>query len=258
MKILLKIAFKGTNYNGYQVQGDTPTIQKALNDAADDLFGFPCDITGCSRTDSGVHAKCFCVTISAKKQDSIECSIPIQKIPRALNIRLPDDISVLCAAFVSDEFHPRYSVCEKTYSYVIDNSPERDPFSVGLALHFPKPITDDGIERMNAAAMLLCGTHDFTSFMAAGSKIVDATRTIRSCAVEKDVNKITIKVTADGFLYNMVRIICGTLLDVALGKTAPDAITDIINGKNRRLAGATLPADGLYLTEVKYPIDYFS
>ncbi len=258
MKILLKIAFKGTNFNGYQVQGNTPTIQKALNEAADDLFGFPCDITGCSRTDSGVHARCFCATISAKKQDSIVCTIPLDRIPRALNIRLPDDISVLSAAKVPSDFHPRYSVCEKTYSYVIDNSTERDPFYVGLALHFPKEITSDGIERMNVAANLLCGTHDFKSFMAAGSKIVDSTRTIRSCSVQKVSNKITINVTADGFLYNMVRIICGTLLDVGLGKTEPYAITDIIEGKNRRLAGATLPPDGLYLTEVKYPIDYFS
>lgn len=257
MKILIKIAFKGTAYKGYQVQGSTPTIQRELNTAANDLFGFNCDITGCSRTDSGVHAKCFCATITKHNSDSIVTTIPQERIPRAMNIRLPEDISVLDAVFVEDDFHPRYSVISKTYTYLIDNSKERDPFTVDTAYHFPRPLAGNATELMNEAAALIVGKHDFSSFMAAGSKIVDATRTVSACSVTKTGNLIAVTITADGFLYNMVRIVAGTLLDIGCLRMSPDEIISIIEAKERSVAGSTLPACGLCLTDVKYPVDYF-
>ncbi len=257
MKLLLKIKYDGTAYAGYQVQRNALTIQEVLNSAANDLFGHRCDITGCSRTDAGVHATCFCVTVQKSGDDGDVTKIPITKIPYALNARLPDDISVVDSAWVNDDFHARYSVISKTYEYKILNAEQRDPFMYNRAYHFPKPIGNHQIEMMQTAADLLCGTNDFASFMASGSKIVDTVRTVYSCNITKNDDIILIKVSANGFLYNMVRIICGTLLDVARGVIAPDDISKILQSRDRNAAGATLPAHGLYLTDVCYPFDPF-
>lgn len=253
MKLFLKIRYDGTAYAGYQVQNNAPTVQKTLNEALYDLFGFECDLTGCSRTDAGVHALCFCATVQKRGCQYFETSIPCDRIPQALNIRLPNDIVVYHASMVDDSFHARYSVASKTYEYRINNSPYRDPFSINKAFFYQKHIDQRGIELMQNAAGNLCGTHDFKSFMASGSKVLDTVRTVYSCTVCKNGETITITVSADGFLYNMVRIICGTLLEVAKGNISPDDVIGIIEAKDRRLAGATLPPCGLYLTEVNYP-----
>lgn len=252
MKILLKIKYDGGGYGGYQVQKNRVTVQQRLNEAAEDLFGYPCDVTGCSRTDAGVHAECFCAAISKKGESDLPTSVPAERLPQAMNVRLPDDIAVFSAQWVDDGFHPRYAVKEKTYVYRIYNSLARDPFLRGKAWHIPKKFTDNDIERANVAAKLFCGKKDFSSYMAAGSKITDTVRNVKAASVSRDGEMITFSVTADGFLYNMVRIMCGTLVEVMEGARAPEDITDITEACDRRAAGRTAPACGLYLYDVKY------
>ncbi len=249
MKILLYISFLGTNYCGYQIQKDRPTVQGALCEAAQKVFGVKCDITGCSRTDSGVHALGFRCTVKPSDPNAL---IPAAKLPYAYSSLLPCDVSVLAACEVADDFHPRYTDLVKEYEYRVHNSPIPDPFTVGRAFRFPAPITDEGIENMRRAAELICGTHDFTSFMASGSKITDAVRTVHFCRVERRGDIIYVNVAADGFLYNMVRIIVGTLLEVGRGELAPENVEGIIASRDRRMAGSTAPACGLYLKNVVY------
>lgn len=252
MKLLLKISFLGTNYNGYQVQPDKPTVQREMNDASKRIFGFDCDVVGCSRTDSGVHANAFFVCISKKGENSIDCTIPMSNVPLAFNSVLPDDIAVLEAKLVEDGFHPRYDVKYKEYVYKIWNSPVKNPFFADRAYHVPQQYSNEIIEKMNAAAQYFCGKHDFAAYMAQGSKIVDTNREIKYASVYKEDGFIVFKVAADGFLYNMVRIMTGTLLLVAQGKIEPCDIEKITESKNRKNAGMTAPACGLYLNKVEY------
>ena len=252
MKIFLKLKYDGSAYGGYQVQKNCPTIQKMLNEATASLFGYECDITGCSRTDSGVHAECFCATVAKKGETGLVTSVPVEKIPQALNVRLPDDIAVFSAEWVEDSFHARYGVKEKTYVYKIHNASARDPFLRNRAWHIPKRFSDEAVAAADAAARLFCGKHDFSSYMAAGSKVVDTVREVKHASVKKEGDIITFTVTADGFLYNMVRIMCGTLVDVMEGARKPQDIPDITARADRRAAGRTAPAHGLYLYDVKY------
>ena len=252
MKLFIKFKYDGTRYAGYQVQNNALTIQEVLNKALADLFGFECDLTGCSRTDAGVHALCFCATVQKRGESSIQTNIPCDKIPYALNFRLPDDILVYEASWVDEDFHARYSVKSKTYEYRILNSRFKDPFLVNRTYHYAKILTNEDIERMDLAAKLICGRNDFTSFMASGSNVSDTVRNVIDCSVRKCGDLIVIRISADGFLYNMVRIISGTLLEVAKGNILPTKIPEIISSKNRNLAGSTLPAQGLYLVEVNY------
>ena len=252
MKLLLKISFLGTNYNGYQVQPDKPTVQRELNEASKRIFGFDCDVVGCSRTDSGVHANEFFVCVSKKGENSLNCTIPMDKAPLAFNSVLPDDISVLEVGMVEDEFHPRYDVKYKEYIYKINNAPVRDPFLEGRAWHYPRVLDDKAVESMNAAAAKYIGTHDFSAFMAQGSNVSTTVRTVAFASVVKMGNEITFRVAADGFLYNMVRIMTGTLIAVGEGKITPDDIEKIIESRDRSNAGMTAPAQGLYLNKVIY------
>ncbi len=253
MKTILKLAYDGTPYRGFQYQPHQPTVQHELCIAAEAAFGFPCNITGCSRTDSGVHATGFVAMLEAKDPaDVLPASIPTGKLPRVMNTHLPPDIAVCAAAVVGDDFHPRYSVKSKKYSYIIYNSPARSPFYKGRALWLPHSLTDDAVSRMSECAERFVGTHDFTSFMAAGSKITDAVRTVISASVMRLDDTVVFTVRADGFLYNMVRIMVGTLLDTAAGKLSPDDISAIIEARERSRAGTTAPPDGLYLTQVYY------
>ena len=252
MKLFLRVAFVGTAYNGYQVQGDQPTVQRELTRACAELFGARCDIVGCSRTDSGVHANMFCVTVAKRGTDELETSIPCDRIAIALNAHLPDDISVYDAMMVSSDFHPRYDVAYKEYVYRIYNSPCRSPFEKDRAWHYPKTIGDQALADMQAAAKAFCGTHDFTSFMAQGSTVAHAVRTVMHASVTRCGDVIEFCVAADGFLYNMVRIMTGTLIAVAEGKITPAQIPGIIDAKDRARAGMTAPAHGLYLHRVEY------
>ena len=252
MKVLLKLSFLGTNYCGYQVQPNGVTVQQKLNEATKDLFGYDCDIIGCSRTDSGVHANEFCVTVTKKKENYLETSIPTARIPAALSVRLPDDIAVYSAEEVSDDFHPRYDVKYKEYVYQIWNRPYRNPFLADRSLHCPKEIGAEGLENMKKAAKLLIGKKDFSSYMAADSKIKDTVRTVYDAEITENDGVITFRVCADGFLYNMVRIFVGTLLDVAYGKIAPEDIEKITEARDRTQAGSTVAPQGLFLNRVVY------
>lgn len=253
MKGFIKFRFVGTAYNGYQVQsGNIPTVQRALNEATRALFGYDCDVMGCSRTDAGVHARAFCAAISKRGQTDLPTTVAAANIPRALCRYLPSDIAVTDACFVPDNFHPRYAVDAKEYEYRYYSSPIRDPFEEHRSWHIPCPLLPDAIERMREAARAFEGLHDFTSCMAQGSKITDAHRTVRYTGVERTGNIIAFRVCADGFLYNMVRIMAGTLYEVAVGRREPDSIAAMIAARERSLAGQTAPPDGLYLSRVYY------
>lgn len=245
MTYLLTIQYDGRRYHGYQVQKNGLSIQEVLTAAARTVFGCPCAITGCSRTDSGVHALDFKATLRPDR----DVTIPVDKVAVALNTVLPEDVAVLSSVEVSDTFHPRYDVTEKEYTYLIHNAPTRDPFLVGYAYHYPRKLN---VSLMNEAAKAFLGTHDFSSFMAAGSKITDPTRTIYDCRVEEEGTKIKVTVRGNGFLYHMVRILVGTLIAVSEGKIDVSDLPSILSARDRSRAGSTAPACGLYLSHVSY------
>lgn len=247
MKYFAKIKYCGKNFCGFQVQPDKRTVQGELCDALERTLGVPCLVTGCSRTDSGVHANEFCITIDAEG-----ATVPAEKLPVASARFLPEDISLFFAKECQKEFHPRYDVDGKEYLYRIHNSRVSDPFEVGRSWFLPRIIDSEGIEKMRLAAEKILGEHDFTSFMSAGSDTEDTVRNVRYIKISKNDDIIEIRIFADGFLYNMVRIIVGTLCEVAFGRFDADDITDIIASGNRDKAGMTAPAEGLYLNRVDY------
>ena len=247
MKYFAKIKYLGTNFHGFQVQPGLRTVQGELNSALNQAFGLPCTVTGCSRTDAGVHANEFCLTVECKGG-----TISPDKLPIAVSRFLPEDLSLFYAKECDDSFHPRYDVKEKEYLYRIINSRIYDPFEYGRAWFVGRPITDEGIELMKEAAKHFLGKHDFSTFMSEGSDVEDTVRTVKGLSVQRNENLIEIRISADGFLYNMVRIIVGTLTEVAFGRFSPDSIPDIIASCDRSRAGMTAPADGLYLNSVKY------
>lgn len=252
MKILLKIRYVGTNYCGYQVQPNGVTVQQRLNEAALGVFGYDCDVVGCSRTDSGVHANLFCATVAQKGKKAIQTDIPIERIPLALSAHLPADISVFDAEWVDDSFHARYDVREKEYIYRFYTGRIRDPFEENRSYHLPSLAGEEAFLRMQKAAALICGTHDFSAYMAQGSKIVDAVRTVYTSELIRHGDVLIYRVSADGFLYNMVRILAGTLAAVGQGKLEPMEVERITKSRDRAQAGLTAPACGLYLNRVEY------
>ena len=187
MKVLLYIAFMGTNYCGYQIQPNGITVQQRLNEASKALFGYDCDIVGCSRTDSGVHANCFCATVSKKGSGSLETTVPVGKIPVAMSNLLPSDIAVYDAKEVEDSFHARYDVKYKEYQYLIWNRPTRNPFREGLSHAYPHILNDEDLDRMNRACQAFLGEHDFAAFMAQGSKVTSTVRCICNANVKKEI-----------------------------------------------------------------------
>ena len=250
-KVLLTIAYNGRAYHGYQLQEDLPTIALMLNRAVSDAFGFDCNVTGCSRTDAGVHALGFCATAEPKSEYD-EITVPADKIPIAINIKLPRDISVLSAKEVDLSFHPRYDAKSKQYVYKIHASRVKNPFYDGLALEYGREISDQGIEKMNDAAQSFLGTHYFDAFMSSGSQIEDTERTVYEAKVERNGDLVEFTVSANGFLYNMVRIMVGTLLQVERGRLLPNQISDVIASRDRERAGFTAKPEGLYLKSICY------
>lgn len=242
MKYLLRLSFDGTAYCGWQMQKNGPSVQACVMDALKKIFGSVSDFSGCSRTDSGVHALDYCLSVS------LPFAMEPSALIRAVNANLPADIAVYAASPVPDSFHARYDVREKEYLYRIRTDAIRSPFSVGRVWHRPG---EYDLEAMNAAAALLCGTHDFTSFMAAGSKITDCTRTVLRASFTQSDGILEFRVAADGFLYNMVRIMVGTLTDVPR-RFSPEDVARILEARDRSLAGVTAPACGLYLNRVIY------
>ena len=245
MKILFEISYLGSAYHGFQVQKTLPTVQKTLQRALEEIYKAPLLIKGCSRTDAGVHARQFFCTAEGE----IENAPPPEAIPYIAPRYLPEDIAVLSAKEVSDDFHVRYDVKYKEYRYYIHNAPFADPFLTKRAYHYPKVLDTD---KMNIAADYLVGRHDFEAYMAKGSDIKDTVREIKYCRVEREGSSVAVIVAADGFLYNMVRIISGTLLEVGTGARDAHSIEKITESKDRSMAGRTLPPDGLYLYRVCY------
>ncbi len=247
MKYFIKLKYNGRDFHGFQVQPDKRTVQGTLNEALKLTLGRACRITGSSRTDAGVHAIGFAATV--------ECdgaTVPPCKLPLAAARYLPPDISIVTAEECPENFHPRYDARSKEYIYRIYNAKVSDPFEYGRAWFLPRIISEDGIKLMNEAAKYIVGKHDFSAFMSEGSDTVDTTRTVEYLTVQKCCDIIEIKIAADGFLYNMVRIIVGTLCELAFGRFSPEDIARIIESKNRSLAGPTAPPEGLYLNQVNY------
>lgn len=241
--IRIWLKFDGTDFHGYQIQKNGVSVQEAIQNAIFDVTGDKVNITGCSRTDAGVHAKQYCANFF------LETKIPIDKLPLALNTHLPEAVRVYDAQIVDDNFHSTFSAKEKTYVYTIDTNKVADPFSVRYAWHYPYVLD---IEAMKKGAEYILGTHDFSAFKAAGAQTKTSVRTVKQLEISEESGIFKISVTADGFLYNMVRIIAGTLVYVGIGKIAPKSICDIILSGDRKMAGITAPPQGLMLVSVVY------
>ena len=241
--VRLTLQYVGTHFHGWQVQPNAITIQETLQNAIEQVTGARSDVTGCSRTDAGVHANRFyCTTVAP-------CRLSNDKFVQALNAVLPDEISVIDCMDIADDFHPRYSAQGKRYVYQIWNGSVRNPFVKDTALHVRAKLNENA---MNETAKLFLGTHDFSAFCSAGSSVQDKVRTIRRSEVKRDGDFVTYTVEADGFLYNMVRILVGTILDVEYGRLSADAVRQALENGDRSLAGVTAPAHGLFLDEVWY------
>lgn len=243
MKVMLKVAYDGTNYHGWQYQTGQSTIEGMIRIALKELTGEEVELTGASRTDAGVHALGNIAVFENKT------TIPGERLYLALNTKLPDDIRIIESIVTTDDFHPRFDAKEKTYEYHICNEIVMNPVNRLYAYHYPRALD---IGAMNVAGGYIEGEHDFTSLSSVHAQVKNFVRTVYECCVTKKENGIVIKVRGNGFLYNMVRIIAGTLLDVGVGKITPEEIEKIILKKDRTLAGATLPACGLILKEIKY------
>lgn len=243
-RLLLTLRYDGSRYHGWQVQKNGITVQETLQDAVERLTGIRSGLTGCSRTDAGVHAEMFCC--------AFDTASPLrgEKMVKALNAHLPRDIAVYGCREVEADFHPRYAALGKRYVYRIWNAPERNPFWEGRALHCRRPL-DAAFLNEQAAAYV--GTHDFASHQAAGSTVEETIRTVRRTEVERRGEMVLFTVEADGFLYNMVRIMVGTLLGLQAGSLEAGSIPAILESGSRERAGATAPACGLYLDHVFYP-----
>lgn len=249
MKYLLTVRYVGTDFCGFQVQPNVRTVQGVLTEACRALFGVPCAISGCSRTDSGVHAMASRVTVVPESGGP---QIPPQRLPYAIAPFLPHDLSVTEAVAVDDSFHVRHDVKCKEYRYFLRENQVYDPFWVGRAWQLPLPFPKDALSNMNEVAALLCGTHDFAAFMAQGSPVLSTVRTLHSLAVEKNGDMYCFIAKADGFLYNMVRILVGTLVDVGMHRLSKEEVMEALTSGDRKKAGQTAPPEGLYLYEVIY------
>lgn len=243
-RIKLVVAYEGTNYCGWQIQPSGITIEGVLNKALSELLKEDIKVTGASRTDSGVHS------LGNVAVFDTETRIPPEKICYALNQRLPEDIVVQSSCEVAPDFHPRHCYSEKTYEYRILNRKIPIP-TLRKDTYFYYRNLD--VEKMKRAAAYLVGTHDFKSFCSIHTAVEDTVRTILSCEVEKSLQDIiTIRVTGTGFLYNMVRIIAGTIIQVGIGEKEPEDIKGILEQKDRSAAGPTAPAHGLTMIGIVY------
>ena len=242
-RIKLTIAYDGTNYCGWQIQPNGITIEEILNKELSKMTGEEILIIGASRTDSGVHAMGNVAVFDT------ETTVPAEKIAVALNQRLPDDIVITKSEEVPLDFHPRYCNCSKTYEYHIINT--RIPIPTKrLTNYFVSYVLD--IDKMRQAASYLVGEHDFVSFCNVRTDVENTVRTITDLDILTNGNEITIRITGNGFLYNMVRIIVGTLIRVGRGFYEPEKVKEILEAKDRKTAGVTAPAHGLMLVEIKY------
>ena len=241
-RVLLKISYDGTNYCGWQVQPNGKSVQEMLQDALEEMLKERVGVTGCSRTDAGVHAKEFYCHFDCSER------VPTSAFTPGLNRLLPDDIAVLSATDVESDFHARYNAKGKKYVYIIDNGVVADPLLSRFALHVKTPLD---VNKMNLLCKALVGTHDFKSFSSSKRTVTDTVRTISECNVQRKGNLVILSVTGNGFLYNMVRIIVGTAIDASNGKLTEEDFENLF-AMNREDIGMTVAAKGLFLEKVIY------
>ena len=241
--IKLTIEYDGKKFNGWQKQPDKPNIQGEIENAIEAITGEKVDLTASGRTDAGVHS------LGQVANFKTNSNIEIEKIPIALNSQLKKSIVIQEAEEVDERFHARYSCKGKKYRYVINNSKQGSAIYRDLEYHMPVKLD---VEKMKEAIKYFIGEHDFKAFKSSGTSSKSSVREIYKAEIKEDEERIIIELTGNGFLYNMVRIISGTLVDVGLGRIKPEEIKDIIESKDRTKAGKTLPAHGLYLVEVYY------
>lgn len=240
--LLFTISFDGSAYHGWQVQENAVTVQETLQDAYEHICGTRDNITGCSRTDAGVHANMYCCNI--RTENNMECG----RLVTAMNAVLPDDISVQSCREIGYDFHARYDCKSKEYIYKIWNSPNKNPFLFKYSYQYKYPLEESFLDRQ---AKEFIGTYDFRAFCAAGSSVEDTVRTVTDAGVSREGDMVVFRVEADGFLYNMVRIMVGTLIGISGGKIE-DTIKDIIISGDRNRAGITARPEGLFLNRVVY------
>lgn len=243
MRVKMIVAYDGTNYKGWQVQPNGITIEEVLNKNLSELLGEEIVVTGASRTDSGVHSLGNVAIFDTNTR------MPAEKISFALNQRLPEDIVVQGSSEVEEDWHPRYQNSRKTYEYRILNRTFRMPTRRLDTYFYHYPLD---VQKMKQAATYLVGEHDFKSFCSVGAQVKSTVRTIYACDVVKEGDIITIRVTGNGFLYNMVRIIAGTLIRIGGGDMPPEQIKDILEALDRDVAGPTAPAHGLTMMGIEY------
>ena len=241
--IALRLRYDGSAYHGWQVQKNDISVAETLEKALGKVCGHAVKVTGCGRTDAGVHALSYCANFRT------ESAIPAERLPLAVNSRLPGDIAVLRAVDVPEGFNAIGSCIKKEYVYKIMNTRIRDPFLQRRVCFYPAPLD---FERLAAAGAAFEGTHDFAAVRSVGTETKTTVRTIHYCRVARNGELLELKVCADGFLYNMVRAITGTVLYAAEGKFAPEDIPAILERGDRSAAGPTVPPGGLYLTRLWY------
>lgn len=242
-RVKLTVAYDGTQYCGWQIQPNGITVEEVLNRKLSAMTGEEIVVIGASRTDSGVHARGNVAVFDT------ESPIPAERMAYALNRRLPEDIVIVKSEEVPLDWHPRYCDCEKTYEYHIWNSEVPDPTKRHTTYHVSYKLD---IEKMRQAAQYLIGEHDFVSFCSIHRNVKTTIRTIYQLDIEKHHEDLTIRIRGNGFLYNMVRIIVGTLLRVGRGYYTPEQVKEILEAKNREAAGVTAPPQGLMLMEINY------
>ena len=243
MNYHITLMFDGTGYHGWQRQENALSVQQKTEEAVFGLFGEKTGVTGCSRTDAGVHAQNFHANFRTEK------ILPANTVVSGLNFYLPDDISVIACEPAAADFNARFSCVSKEYRYLFYDTPYCNPFYAHRAVHSKHKLDETLMDR---AAKAYVGTHDFSAFCAAGAAVRSNVRTVKKAGVFRDGDKVVFYVEADGFLYNMVRIMAGTLLYIDEGKIPADATADIISSGDRLLAGKTMPPEGLYLYRVNY------
>jgi tRNA pseudouridine38-40 synthase len=242
--IKLTIEYDGKDFNGWQKQPNKLNIQGEIERAIEEVTGEKVDLIASGRTDAGVHALAQVANFKIQNM-----SIPVEKIPYALNSKLKKSIRIQSAEEVDDKFHSRYACKKKTYRYTINNSEQGTAIYRNMQYHYPNKLD---AQKMNEGAKYLIGEHDFKSFKASGTSSKSSVRTIYNAEVTQTGNQITIELTGNGFLYNMVRIIAGTLVEVGEGKIKPSDVKRILEAQDRLQAGKTLPANGLMLINVEY------
>lgn len=241
--LLFKIKYDGSSFHGWQIQPNGITVQQCLSEAFDSIFGQKVNINGCSRTDAGVHANEFCFNVKIDTQMSEE------RIITAINSKLPPSAAVYACREVKEDFHARFDCKGKEYIYRVLNTPYPDPFLRDRAYHYKYPLDEKMLDR---EAKAFIGTHDFGAFCASGSSVQTTVRTVYDFSVRRENDEVIFSVSGDGFLYNMVRIAVGTLIDISRGKIERGSIPQIIESKDRNMAGVTAPPCGLYLNKVFY------